>query len=84
MGQITTDRFGNFQIGVSVPWSLTTGQLQVWVTDPVYLKVISIIFVLGDWPEYLDDPSLSGYDTPETSLTTALGRQVEAAVVVVG
>ena len=70
LGQLTTDRFGNFQIGVSVPWSLTTGQWQIWVTDPIYFKVISIIFILGDWPEYRHDPSLSGYDTFETSLSS--------------
>jgi outer membrane protein assembly factor BamB len=70
VGRVTTDRFGNFQIGVSVPWSLTTGQWQIWVLDPIYNKVISIIFVLGDWPEYRHDPSLSGYDTFESSLST--------------
>ena len=69
VGRVTTDRLGNFQIGVSVPWSFTSGQWQLWVVDPVFNKVITIIFVLGDWPEYRHDTSLSGYDTFESSLT---------------
>jgi outer membrane protein assembly factor BamB len=70
VGQVTTDRFGNFQIGVSVPWSLTTGQLQIWVLDPIYSKIISVIFVLGDWPQYRHDNAHTGLDTFETSLST--------------
>ena len=69
VGRVTTDRFGNFQIGVSVPWSFTSGQWKLWVVDPIFNKVITIIFVLGDWPEYGHDTSLSGYDTFESSLT---------------
>jgi outer membrane protein assembly factor BamB len=70
VGQVTTDRFGNFQIGVSVPWSLTSGQWQIWVLDPIYNKIISVIFVLGDWPQYRHDNAHTGLDTFETSLST--------------
>src|SRR5436305_8647645 len=47
VGTAVTDRHGNFQLGVSVPWSLTPGQLSISVVDPHEGRIVTIRFVLG-------------------------------------
>jgi outer membrane protein assembly factor BamB len=68
VGRVLTDDFGNFQVGVSVPWDLQSGKWLLYVRAGN--KVLgTVFFVLGDWPEFHHDPALSGYDTFETALT---------------
>jgi len=70
VGRVTTDAFGTSRSALSVPWSLTSGQWQMWVLDPVYSRIISII--LRGWetgPSTVTTPSLSGYDTFEFLLS---------------
>src|SRR5436305_271727 len=55
VGTAVTDHNGDFQLGVSVPWSMTTGQQSISVVDPNQGRILTILFVLGDWPEFRPD-----------------------------
>lgn len=66
-----TDDHGNFRIGVSVPWDIHAGKLSLYVVDPRLNNVVTILFVLGAWPEFRHDPGHTGIDTWETALLTS-------------
>ena len=68
---VTTDRFGNFQVGVSVPWDMQAGKLSIYIIDPQYRTITTILYVLGAWPEFRHDSAHLGVQTWETTLTTA-------------
>ena len=70
VGSVTTDRFGNFQVGVSVPFDTHAGKLSIYVIDPQYRAITTILFVLGAWPEFGHDSGHVGLQTWETALTT--------------
>lgn len=69
VGSVTTDRFGDFQIGVSVPWDEQSGKLSIYVIDRQYRTITTILFILGAWPEFRHDSAHLGVQTWETSLT---------------
>jgi outer membrane protein assembly factor BamB len=68
VGSALTDRNGNFRLGVTVPFSVTSGQLQVSAVDPNQGRFATILFVLGDWPEFRHDSAHSGVDGFETAI----------------
>lgn len=70
VGSVTTDRFGNFQVGVTVPWDMQAGKLSIYVIDPQYRRITTILYVLGAWPEFGHDSAHVGLQTWETALTT--------------
>lgn len=67
VGVATTDAFGNFQVGVSVPWSETPGKTTISVFDQTG-PIFSVLFIVGDWPQSRHDELGTGYDTFETAL----------------
>jgi outer membrane protein assembly factor BamB len=69
VGSVTTDRFGDFKVGVSVPWDVQAGKLSIYVVDPRYRTITTILYVLGAWPEFGHDSAHSGVQTWEPSLT---------------
>jgi outer membrane protein assembly factor BamB len=68
---VRTNGEGAFQIGVTVPFDEHSGKTKLWVVDPYLNRVVGIIFVLGDWPQFHHDATHTGVDTYETSLTTS-------------
>jgi outer membrane protein assembly factor BamB len=70
VGTALTDRNGDFRLGVSVPWSVTVGQLPIAVVDPNQGRILTILFVIGDWPEFRHDTGHTGLDPYETSIGT--------------
>ncbi len=68
VGSALTNRNGDFQLDTSVPWSVTSGQLQVSVVDPNQGRILTILFVVGDWPEFRHDSAHSGVDGFETAI----------------
>jgi outer membrane protein assembly factor BamB len=71
VGSALTDRHGNFKLEVTVPWSVTSGQLQVSAVDPNQGRFLNIVFVLGDWPEFRHDSAHSGVDGFESAIGVA-------------
>jgi outer membrane protein assembly factor BamB len=69
VGSVTTDRFGNFQVGVLVPWDEHSGKLSIYVVDPRIGSLTTILFALGAWPEFRHDSGHLGVQTWETALT---------------
>ena len=75
VGSVTMDRFGNFQVGVSVPWDMHAGKLSIYLIDPQYRTITTILFILGAWPEFRHDSAHLGVQTWETALTTIVGTE---------
>jgi outer membrane protein assembly factor BamB len=71
VGTAVTDRNGNFQVGVSVPWSLMSGERSISVVDPNLGRILTILFVVGDWPEFRHDTAHTGVDGFETAIGIA-------------
>jgi hypothetical protein len=71
VGTAVTDRHGNFQLRVSVPWSEMPGKLSISVLDPRFGRITTILFVLGDWPEFRHDTAHTGVDGFETAIGVA-------------
>lgn len=69
VGTAITDRYGDFQIGVSVPWDETPGKKYIYALDPNIGKVIYILYILGAWPQFRHDANHLGVQTYETSIT---------------
>jgi len=68
VGTAVTDRNGNFQLGVLVPWSLTAGEFPSYVIAPNRGRILTTLFVVGDWPEFRHDSGHTGLDGFETSI----------------
>lgn len=66
---VRSNENGDFQVGVTVPLDEQTGKLRIYALDPNQGKVLTIIFILGDWPQYRHDPEHTGYDDVETALS---------------
>jgi outer membrane protein assembly factor BamB len=71
VGTAVTDRHGNFQLRVSVPWSEMPGKLSISVLDPRFGRITTILFVLGDWPEFRHDTAHTGVDGFENAIGVA-------------
>jgi outer membrane protein assembly factor BamB len=70
VSQAVFDSNGNFQIGVSVPWSELSGKVLLTLLYNSS-RLVDIMFILGDWPMYRHDAAHTGDDTYEPALTKA-------------
>jgi outer membrane protein assembly factor BamB len=68
VGTAITDRNGDFQIGVSVPWDEQAGRLSLYLLHSAR-ALTTVLFILGAWPEFHHDVGLTGAQTYETVLT---------------
>ena len=64
------DQNGDFSIGVTVPWSQTSGITHVQVVYSLG-TVLATLYILGAWPMYRHDPQHTGDDTYETSISVS-------------
>jgi outer membrane protein assembly factor BamB len=69
LGEAQTDSSGNFQTSLSVPWSQRSGRTTISVRDVQYGTILSVFFIIGDWPALRHDSSRTGDDTYETALS---------------
>lgn len=66
-----TDGRGYFRMDVSVPWDVQAGKLSIYLIDPHYSTIISVLFVIGAWPQFRHDETHLAIDTYEPSLLTS-------------
>src|SRR5207248_219820 len=70
LGTAITDAFGDFQVGVTMPFDATSGRTRFTVVDPAG-NFLALINVLVSWPQERHDEGGTGDDLLEQALNTS-------------